>query len=202
MKKSFTLIELIVVIAIIAILAAIIAPNAFKAIEKAKVARAMADWKAFKGASGSFYADTGQWPGTANTNRRIEDTGLLTDPGTISGWDGPYLEGGTVKHPWGGMYWLSRNVDYQDPGWALWSELAAGETVDLDVEMGNECYFPVGSAVPSGDCSISDSISTQIDSKIDDGNLSTGNVRYFCPDRSCALSCGVDFRWLLQPDSG
>jgi len=38
MRRSFTLIELIVVIAIIAILAAIIAPNAFRAIEKAKVA--------------------------------------------------------------------------------------------------------------------------------------------------------------------
>ena len=36
-RQSFTLLELIVVIAIIAILAAIIAPNAFRAIEKAKV---------------------------------------------------------------------------------------------------------------------------------------------------------------------
>ena len=34
MRKSFTLIELIVVIAIIAVLAAIIAPNSFKAIAK------------------------------------------------------------------------------------------------------------------------------------------------------------------------
>ena len=39
-SKGFTLIELIVVIAIIAILGAIIAPNAFRAIEKAKMARA------------------------------------------------------------------------------------------------------------------------------------------------------------------
>jgi prepilin-type N-terminal cleavage/methylation domain-containing protein len=37
--RAFTLIELIVVIAIIAILAAIVAPNAFRAIEKAKVAK-------------------------------------------------------------------------------------------------------------------------------------------------------------------
>ncbi|SHJ08964.1 prepilin-type N-terminal cleavage/methylation domain-containing protein [Desulfofundulus thermosubterraneus] len=39
-EKDFTLVELLVVIAIISILAAIIAPNAFKAVEKAKVARA------------------------------------------------------------------------------------------------------------------------------------------------------------------
>ncbi len=62
MKKSFTLIELIVVIAIIAILAAIIAPNAFKAIEKAKISRAIADFKTFKTAMFSYYADCGKFP--------------------------------------------------------------------------------------------------------------------------------------------
>ena len=45
---GFTLIELIVVIAIIAILAAIIAPNAFRAIEKAKITKTMADLDSFK----------------------------------------------------------------------------------------------------------------------------------------------------------
>ncbi|MCF7873830.1 MAG: prepilin-type N-terminal cleavage/methylation domain-containing protein, partial [Candidatus Omnitrophica bacterium] len=47
-KRSFTLIELIVVIAIIAILAAIIAPNAFQAIEKAKIIEAIGDFKTLK----------------------------------------------------------------------------------------------------------------------------------------------------------
>ncbi|MGQ9755989.1 MAG: type II secretion system protein, partial [Desulfotomaculales bacterium] len=37
-RRGFTLVELLVVIAIIGILAAIISPNAFKAIEKGKVA--------------------------------------------------------------------------------------------------------------------------------------------------------------------
>jgi len=60
-KKSFTLIELIVVIAIIAILAAIIAPNAFKAIEKAKVSQLIADFKAYKTGISALYADTGHW---------------------------------------------------------------------------------------------------------------------------------------------
>lgn len=40
-RIGFTLIELIVVIAIIAILAAIIAPNAFRAIEKANIQKAV-----------------------------------------------------------------------------------------------------------------------------------------------------------------
>ncbi|WP_333870599.1 type II secretion system protein [Desulforamulus putei] len=37
-NRGFTLVELLVVIAIIGILAAVIAPNAFKAVEKGKVA--------------------------------------------------------------------------------------------------------------------------------------------------------------------
>lgn len=89
LSKSFTLIELIVVIAIIAILAAIIAPNVFKAIEKAKISRTVADMKSIKTAVLSYYADTGSWPNSHYI--RDNTSSLLTDPG-IAGWDGPYLE--------------------------------------------------------------------------------------------------------------
>src|SRR3989338_2215392 len=90
MKKSFTLIELIVVIAIIAILAAIIAPNAFRAIEKAKITRVAADLKAIKTATFAYHADTGKWP---ISGVYISDGThpLLSDDGS-AGWDGPYLE--------------------------------------------------------------------------------------------------------------
>lgn len=100
--KGFTLIELIVVIAIIAILAAIIAPNAFKAIEKAKISKAIADLKSIKTAAMSFYGDIGTWP----NDREGEDPGFCTCPSSagygdgcdvnpttnLSLWDGPYLE--------------------------------------------------------------------------------------------------------------
>src|SRR3989338_2711317 len=99
MKKSFTLIELIVVIAIIAILAAIIAPNAFRAIEKAQVAKTAADLKTVKTAVLTYRTDTGVWPCFNVTavncgGNYIADGshGLLSDPGLTS-WDGPYLEG-------------------------------------------------------------------------------------------------------------
>jgi general secretion pathway protein G len=59
MRKTFTLIELIVVIAIIAILAAIITPNAFMAIEKSKVSRIVADCKSIRTAAYNMFADTG-----------------------------------------------------------------------------------------------------------------------------------------------
>ncbi|WP_343216173.1 prepilin-type N-terminal cleavage/methylation domain-containing protein [Clostridium mobile] len=102
-KKAFTLVELLVVIAIIAILAAIIAPNAFKAIEKSKVATAESDYRAIKTATLNFYSDTGRWvPTTDGTNK---DSGLVTDiTTTYPGWNGPYLEKWPTKNPWGGTY--------------------------------------------------------------------------------------------------
>jgi general secretion pathway protein G len=104
-RGSFTLIELIVVIAIIAVLAAIVAPNAFRAIEKAKISRAAADMKAIKGAAMAYYTDTNTWPliGIGGVIRGT-GAGLVTnDDGTgnpVPFWDGPYLEK-WPSNPWG-----------------------------------------------------------------------------------------------------
>ena len=121
MNKSFTLVELIVVIAIIAILAAIIAPNAFRAIEKAKISRLRQDIKTLKTAAMAYYADVGLWP---------PDVCPAEDPGFMrwdayqtrccgqdydklppnyaqiiqDNWDGPYLEKFPRYNPWGGSY--------------------------------------------------------------------------------------------------
>ena len=122
-NKGFTLIELLIVIAIIGILAAIIAPNAFNAIERAKIARVISDLNAIKTASLIYYSDMGFWP--PDVNRGI-DPGFMhpypwnpftdvIDPGlaysnTVSpnwtdtvdaNWDGPYLEKWPLTHPWG-----------------------------------------------------------------------------------------------------
>lgn len=60
-KKGFTLVELLVVIAIIAILAAVVAPNAFKAIEKSKVAAVESDYRTIKTAVLMYYSDNGSY---------------------------------------------------------------------------------------------------------------------------------------------
>lgn len=96
--KSFTLIELIVVIAIIAILAAIVAPNAFKAIEKARISGIEGDYRNIKTAAMSYYSDVGGWPANGNT------AGFTANDGT-SGWGGPYLEKWPQRNAWGGKYY-------------------------------------------------------------------------------------------------
>ena len=118
---GFTLIELVVAIAIIAILAAVITPNAFKTIEKAKIARVTADIKNIKTAATSYYSDVGLWPPDVCPQ---EDPGFI-DPDNYqtrccgsrydlqppnyqtiisTNWDGPYLEKFPFPTPWGGSY--------------------------------------------------------------------------------------------------
>jgi len=106
-RKGFTLIELIVVIAIIAILAAIIAPNAFRAIEKAKISATVEDFRSIKTGAMAYYADTGTWPADCAAS---PCTALVTNDGT-AGWDGPYLEKWPPEAKWAGVYLLRRAAD-------------------------------------------------------------------------------------------
>ena len=157
---SFTLIELIVVIAIIAILAAIIAPNAFRAIEKAKVAEFVSDLQAIKTATLAFYADTGFWPPNtgcgycscsflASCGPHPSATGLdpfLGPPSFLwptcgdgtpqgngyTGWNGPYLEKWKRFLPWNGDSHCSNGIyEYDNWGSGIW---VAGDCIPDAVE--------------------------------------------------------------------
>lgn len=110
-EKGFTLIELVVVIAIIGILAAVVAPQAFKAIDKSRVAAAESDLKAIKSAVINYYTDTSEWPETAETQDEATNT-FVTGNNLPSTWNGPYLERWPAKNPWGGEY--QYHNDYSD----------------------------------------------------------------------------------------
>jgi general secretion pathway protein G len=126
-----------VVIAIIAVLSAIIAPSAFRAIGKAKAARALEDVKSIKTAAIAFYSDAGLWPGSQwgtmpgdPYSPAVYGEGFVTPPivhsGTaaeiaqaqrgLSSWDGPYLEK-WADTPWGMPYmWDYNNWDASGDG--------------------------------------------------------------------------------------
>ncbi len=109
-NRGFTLVELLVVIAIIGILAAIITPNAFKAIEKGKVAAAEADYKAIKAAALNYYTDTGEWPKDG-----ADDDGFVKTDNN-DGWNGPYLERWPSKNPWGNSYKYNKDTEVNFDG--------------------------------------------------------------------------------------
>ncbi|MCQ9206098.1 MAG: type II secretion system major pseudopilin GspG [Omnitrophica bacterium] len=101
MKKSFTLVELMLVVIIIGILTSLLVPRIAGRTEKAKRMAAKADIEANIPAALDLYEmDIGGYP------RQLED--LIQNPG-IDGWDGPYLKK-LSKDPWG------REYDYRFPG--------------------------------------------------------------------------------------
>ena len=99
-RNGFTLVELLVVIAIIAILAAVVAPNAFKAIEKSKIAALTTDYRAIKTATLVYFSDTGQWPAD-----NAGAVGFVTNTATpTNGWNGPYVDTWQTNAPIGTTY--------------------------------------------------------------------------------------------------
>ncbi|WP_406676378.1 prepilin-type N-terminal cleavage/methylation domain-containing protein [Neomoorella carbonis] len=124
-NRGFTLVELLVVIAIIGILAAIIAPNAFKAIEKGKVAAAEADYKAIKAAALNAYTDTGIWPASKSDGTdpgfiKVDNYNGTPPTNWIDNWNGPYLERWPSKNPWGGIYIFYNSTTSQLPSGCPW----------------------------------------------------------------------------------
>ncbi|MCF7907933.1 MAG: prepilin-type N-terminal cleavage/methylation domain-containing protein [Candidatus Omnitrophica bacterium] len=196
MKKVFTLIELIVVIAIIAILAAIIAPNAFKAIEKAKVSEAIGDFKAYKTAAYSLYADTGKWvmegAGIESTPAGVccflflesDNNDLSVDLTGWVGWDGPYIEKIKSEHPWGGWY-----------AFQSW-DAGRGPEVDMWVDFEDDCY-QIPKDWGNGGCPVPLKAQLKIDSMVDDGDLTNGSIL----DGPSTNQVEGDLSWILVWDA-
>lgn len=109
-QAGFTLIELLVVIIIIGLLAALVGPKLFGRVGKGKQAAAQAQIELFGAALDNFRLDVGRYP-TGDEGLKV----LLTNPGGISNWDGPYLKKQEVPlDPWGHSYLYKSPGDHGD----------------------------------------------------------------------------------------
>ncbi|XVJ68795.1 MAG: type II secretion system major pseudopilin GspG [Rhizobacter sp.] len=103
--RGFTLIELLVVLAILTLLAGIVGPKVLGQLGGAKSKTAGVQIADIEKSLDLFKLDVGRYP----TN----DEGLqalVTKPGSVGQWAGPYLKGELPKDPWGESY------KYANPG--------------------------------------------------------------------------------------
>jgi|GEM_PF-1906387 type II secretory pathway pseudopilin PulG len=89
--KAFNLAEIVIVVALIAILGSVAMINAFRFIEKAKVAQVYNDQKVFRDAVTAYAHDVGTWP---------PDVCVAEDPGFLA-WDN--YEKNCNPDGWGGQ---------------------------------------------------------------------------------------------------
>ncbi len=98
-NKGFTLIEIIIVVIIMSMIATLIVPRLFKKVEKSKKQITKTQIVMVENAIKMFKLDTGRYP---TSDEGLE--ALMKQPENSNNWDGPYLEKGIPKDPWGRDY--------------------------------------------------------------------------------------------------
>ena len=102
---AFTLLELLVVVAIIGLLAGYVGPKYFGQLGKAEVKAARAQIDSLEKALDQYRLDVGRYP---TTEQGLNS--LVTQPGGVTKWTGPYLKKDVPPDPW------SRPYGYKSPG--------------------------------------------------------------------------------------
>ncbi len=120
-RSAFTLLELLVVIAIVALLAAILVPVSLRAVEDARVARAMTELRSVEAALEAYRADHKQYPPCSiscqssdaeeelQLPRELADGGYLPPSPTRASTllPDPFHPGSTYKYIASLPYWLN-----------------------------------------------------------------------------------------------
>jgi hypothetical protein len=127
-------------------------------INKAKAARTIAVTKSIQFAIRNYNQDTSSWPPSYaypwNTN------GLMTQPGGVTGWSGPYLQK-WYPTAWGGSIDLIRSIDCNGNGI---NELLIVLNEDTSVAANdNKAQIPMAMMM-------------YIDKSLDNGDLNSGDV--------------------------
>ncbi len=103
--RGFTLLELLVVIVIIGLLAGYVAPRYFSQVGRSEIQVARAQIDSLEKALDQYRLDLRRYP---SAEEGLE--ALVAQPGSVKGWNGPYLKKAVPNDPWG------RPFVYRVPG--------------------------------------------------------------------------------------
>jgi general secretion pathway protein G len=103
--RGFTLMELLVVLAILGLLMSLVGPRVLSQLGGAKTKTAAIQIKDLEQSLEMYKLDVGRFPTTEEGL-----VALVVKPGSVSGWNGPYLKSDVPLDPW------NREYNYKYPG--------------------------------------------------------------------------------------
>jgi general secretion pathway protein G len=96
-EAGYTLTEMLVVLAIIALIAAVLTPGILGQLGRARAKSAQMQLETIAAAVETFRSDVSRYPTDSEGLN-----GLVSQPGGVDGWAGPYLKGAKMlQDPWG-----------------------------------------------------------------------------------------------------
>lgn len=200
-KTGFTLPEVVVTITLIAALAAVVVPAITNQLKKGDPVRTAGDAQAIRGAVEQFLTDVRRYPNSigqlTNTIRRTQKplNGSIGNAYTYAAgdtvrWKGPYLTKDSLGVLLTGYNWKFLPNFYID-------QLPTSGLVNTTK---GTRFMVLKAGVPSGDFGAA---ALLLDQSYDDGNLSTGSIRYrVCSQSPACHSRSTDtLKVLLLPVS-